>query len=107
MDEPRKRFGAMIAGLDIMTAGGPTRVHALLREARPVLLDFAATYADDRVKRIDATLSGVVELPVVGQVPLPPAVLVRPDGHVAWAGDGGVEGLRAACAVWFGRGFGA
>jgi 3-(3-hydroxy-phenyl)propionate hydroxylase len=122
MDEPRKRFGAMIAGLDIrydlgeghpllgrrmpdldiVTAGGPTRVYALLHDARPVLLNFAATYADDRVKRVDAAFDGVCELPVVGQVPLPPAVLVRPDGHVAWAGDGGAEGLRAACAAWFG-----
>lgn len=122
MDEPRKRFGAMIAGLDIRydlgeghpllgrrmpdldiaTAAGPTRVSALLHDARPVLLNFATTYADDRVKRIDATFDGVCELPVVGPVPLPPAVLVRPDGHVAWAGDGGADGLRAACTVWFG-----
>ncbi|SDD74242.1 3-(3-hydroxy-phenyl)propionate hydroxylase [Massilia sp. PDC64] len=122
MDEPRKRFGAMIAGLDIrydlgeghpllgrrmpdldiVTAAGPTRVYALLHEARPVLLNFAATYAADRVQRVDATTDGVCELPVVGAVPLPAAVLVRPDGHVAWAGDGGAEGLRAAVAAWFG-----
>jgi 3-(3-hydroxy-phenyl)propionate hydroxylase len=122
MEEPRKRFGAMIAGLDIrydlgaghpllgrrmpdldiVTAAGPTRVYALLHAARPVLLNFATTYADDRVKRIDATIDGVCELPVVGQVPLPPAVLVRPDGHAAWTGDGGAEGLRAACDTWFG-----
>ena len=122
MDEPRRRFGAMIAGLDvrydlgeghpllgrrmpdldIVTADGPTRVYALLHDARPVLLNFAATYANDRVKRIDAAFAGVCALPVVGPVPLPPAVLVRPDGHVAWAGDGGEEGLRAVCAAWFG-----
>ena len=122
MDEPRRRFGAMIAGLDvrydlgeghpllgrrmpdldIVTADGPTRVYALLHDARPVLLNFAATYANDRVKRIDAAFAGVCALPVVGPVPLPPAVLVRPDGHVAWTGDGGEEGLRAACAAWFG-----
>ena len=122
MDEPRKRFGAMIAGLDvrydlgagypllgrrmpdldIVTADGPTRVYALLHEARPVLLNFAANYADDRVRRVEATCDGVCELPVVGPVPLPSAVLVRPDGHVAWAGDGGAEGLNAACAAWFG-----
>jgi 3-(3-hydroxy-phenyl)propionate hydroxylase len=124
MDEPRKRFGAMIAGLDIrydlgaghpllgrrmpdldiVTAAGPTRVYALLHEARPVLLDFGMRVAvgDGRVKRVDATFGGVCELPVVGEVPLPAAVLIRPDGHVAWAGDGGTEGLRAACAAWFG-----
>jgi 3-(3-hydroxy-phenyl)propionate hydroxylase len=122
MDEPRRRFGAMIAGLDIrydlgeghpllgrrmpdldiVTAAGPTRVYALLHDACPVLLNLAATYADDRVRRIDATCRGVCELPVVGAVPLPAAVLVRPDGYVAWAGDGGADGLRAACAAWFG-----
>ncbi len=127
MDEPRKRFGAMIAGLDIrydlgaghpllgrrmpdldiVTAAGPTRVYALLHEARPVLLNFAADYADDRVQRVDAASGGACELPVVGPVPLPAAVLIRPDGYVAWAGDGGAEGLRAACAAWFGFGSGA
>jgi 3-(3-hydroxy-phenyl)propionate hydroxylase len=124
MDEPRKRFGAMIAGLDIayaanadhplvgrrmpdldiVTADGPTRVYALLRDARPVLLDFAATAgpAGDRVRRIDATFAGTCELPVIGTVRLPGAVLVRPDGHVAWAGDGAAHGLRDAMHTWFG-----
>jgi 3-(3-hydroxy-phenyl)propionate hydroxylase len=122
MDEPRKRFGAMIAGLDIrydlgeghpllgrrmpdldiVTADGPTRVYALLHEARPVLLDFTGNHAGDRVKRVDATFDGVCELPVVGAVPLPAAVLVRPDGYVAWAGEGGTAGLAAALQRWCG-----
>jgi 3-(3-hydroxy-phenyl)propionate hydroxylase len=124
MDEPRRRFGAMIAGLDIrydlgeghpllgrrmpdldiVTAAGPTRVHALLHDARPVLLDLGlgAMVDGGRVKRVEATFDGVCELPVVGVVTLPAAVLIRPDGHVAWAGDGGADGLRAACAAWFG-----
>jgi 3-(3-hydroxy-phenyl)propionate hydroxylase len=124
LDEPRKRFGAMISGLDIrygpgaghpllgrrmpdldiVTAAGPTRVYTLLRDARPVLLDFGMRAAIDggRVKRVEATLGGVCDLPVVGRVPLPAAVLVRPDGYVAWAGEGGAAGLRAACAAWFG-----
>jgi len=124
MDEPRRRFGAMIAGLDIrydlgaghpllgrrmpdldiVTAAGPTRVYALLHDGRPVLLDFGlcAMVHGGRVKRIEATFDGVCELPVVGAVPLPAAMLIRPDGYVAWAGDGGADGLRAACAAWFG-----
>jgi 3-(3-hydroxy-phenyl)propionate hydroxylase len=124
MDEPRKRFGAMIAGLDIayaanadhplvgrrmpdldiVTADGPTRVYALLRDARPVLLDFAGTAgpAGDRVRPIGATFAGTCELPVIGTVRLPGAVLVRPDGHVAWAGDGAAHGLRDAMHTWFG-----
>lgn len=124
LDEPRKRFGAMIAGLDIayaanadhplvgrrmpdldiVTADGPTRVYALLRAARPVLLDFCGMVdvAGDRVKRIGVAAAGTCELPVIGTVPLPGAVLVRPDGHVAWAGDGDAPGLRDAMHIWFG-----
>jgi 3-(3-hydroxy-phenyl)propionate hydroxylase len=125
MDEPRRRFGAMIAGLDIcydpgaghplagrrmpdldiVTADGPARVYPLLHDARPVLLDFAGAYgavAGTRVKYVRAAFDGVCSLPVVGTVPLPAAVLVRPDGHVAWAGDGGADGLRAALAAWVG-----
>jgi 3-(3-hydroxy-phenyl)propionate hydroxylase len=102
LGEGHPLLGRRMPDLDIVTAAGPTRVYALLHEARPVLLNFAATYADDRVQRVAATAEGACELPVVGAVPLPAAVLVRPDGHVAWAGDGGAEGLRAAVAAWFG-----
>jgi 3-(3-hydroxy-phenyl)propionate hydroxylase len=129
MDEPRKRYGALVAGLDIrydlgaghpllgrrmpdldiVTDDGPTRVYALLHEARPVLLDAGGAGAlriegwDDRVRRVAATCAATCDLPVVGAVPLPPAVLVRPDGHVAWTGDGGDEGLAAALTMWCGR----
>jgi 3-(3-hydroxy-phenyl)propionate hydroxylase len=129
MDEPRKRFGAMIAGLDvrydlgpghpllgrrmpdldIATDAGPTRVYALLHDARPVLLDFGGAGPlstegwSDRVKRVAATCAAVCELPVIGAVPVPPAVLVRPDGHVAWTGDGRAGGLADALATWCGR----
>ncbi|WP_075791771.1 FAD-dependent monooxygenase [Massilia putida] len=125
MDEPRKRFGAMISGLDIrhglgdghpllgrrmpdldiVTAIGPTRVYALLHEARPVLLNLGqpgAFAGVRRVKRVDATFAGVCELPVIGAVPMPAAVLIRPDGHVAWAGDAGAAGLAEALGAWFG-----
>jgi 3-(3-hydroxy-phenyl)propionate hydroxylase len=87
-----------------VTADGPTRVYALLRDALPVLLDFggAAHVAGDRVRRVGATAAGMCELPVIGTVPLPEAVLVRPDGHVAWAGDGDAPGLRDAMHTWFG-----
>jgi 3-(3-hydroxy-phenyl)propionate hydroxylase len=128
MDEPRRRFGAMVAGLDIrydlgpghpllgrrmpdldiVTDDGPTRVYALLHEARPVLFDFGAMGPlriegwDDRVRRVAATSARECELPVVGAVPLPPAVLVRPDGHVAWTGDAGRDSLAAALTLWCG-----
>jgi 3-(3-hydroxy-phenyl)propionate hydroxylase len=128
MDEPRKRYAAMISGLDIhydlgsghpllgrrmpdldlVTERGPQRVFTLLHAARPVLLNlgepgaFDITPWADRVRLVDARYAGVWELPVLGVVPAPSSVLIRPDGHVAWAGDGTEHGLRDALTTWFG-----
>ena len=113
MDEPRKRFAAMMSGLDIhydlgeghpllgrrmpdldlVTADGPLRVFTLLHDARPVLLNlgepggFDITPWADRVQLVDAEYAGTWELPVLGAVTAPAAVLIRPDGYVAWVGD--------------------
>ena len=113
MDEPRRRFAAMMSGLDIhydlgeghpllgrrmpdldlVTADGPLRVFTLLHDARPVLLNlgepggFDITPWADRVQLVDAEYDGTWELPVLGAVPAPTAVLIRPDGYVAWVGD--------------------
>jgi 2-polyprenyl-6-methoxyphenol hydroxylase-like FAD-dependent oxidoreductase len=130
MDEPRQRVAANLAALDIHydlgeehplvgrrmpdldleTADGPTRVFALLHDARPVLLNLAAPGGfnispwADRVRLVDATHDGMWELPVLGEVAAPPAVLIRPDGHVAWAGDLTDPALPRALAYWFGAG---
>jgi 2-polyprenyl-6-methoxyphenol hydroxylase-like FAD-dependent oxidoreductase len=128
MDEPRKRYAAMMSGLDIrydlgtghpllgrrmpdldlVTEGGPRRVFTLLHNARPVLLNLGEPGAldiarwADRVQRVDARYAGAWELPVHGVVAAPAAVLIRPDGHVAWVGDGTDHGLRDALTTWFG-----
>jgi hypothetical protein len=128
IDEPRKRFGAMLSGLDIhydlgdghpllgrrmpdldlITADGQLRVFELLHDARPLLLnlgqpgDFDITPWADRVQLIDASYKGEWELPVLGVVVAPTAVLVRPDGYVAWVGDGTNVGLTDALTTWFG-----
>jgi 3-(3-hydroxy-phenyl)propionate hydroxylase len=94
--------------LDLETADGPTRLFTLLHRARPVLLNLAeADSADigpwaDRVPVTSASYDGAWELPVIGQVPGPAAVLVRPDGYVAWVGHGSSEGLTDALTTWFG-----
>ena len=128
LDEPRKRYAGMMSGLDIhydlgrghpllgrrvpdldlVTERGPQRLFTLLHEARPVLLDLGARAAPDitpwvdRVRRIDARYDGVWELPVLGAVTAPAAVLIRPDGHVAWVGEGDDRGLADALTTWLG-----
>jgi 3-(3-hydroxy-phenyl)propionate hydroxylase len=129
MDEPRKRTAAMLSGLDIhydlgeghpllgrrmpdldlATTDGPKRVYELLYDARPVLLnrgpagDFDITPWTDRVHLVDASYDGRWELPVIGEVDGPNAVLIRPDGHVAWAGALTDPELPKALSKWFGE----
>jgi 2-polyprenyl-6-methoxyphenol hydroxylase-like FAD-dependent oxidoreductase len=128
MDEPRRRFAAMMSGLDIhydlgeghpllgrrmpdldlVTADGPLRVSALLHDARPVLLNlgepggFDIAPWSDRAQVVDATYAGAWELPALGEVSSPTAVLIRPDGYVAWVGDRTDAGLTDALTTWFG-----
>ena len=128
MDEPRKWLAGIISGLDIhydlgeghpllgrrmpdldlATAGGPTRVFELLHDARPLLLNLGEPRAfeiagwADRVRLIDAECAGPWELPVLGAVAAPTALLVRPDGYVAWVGAPSDPGLPDALGRWFG-----
>ncbi len=129
MDEPRKRYAAMMSGLDIRydlgeghpllgrrmpdldltTANGPLRVFTLLHGARPVLLNFGEpgefdiTRWADRLQLIDAKCEAAWELPAIGEVKAPGAVLIRPDGYVAWVGDQMQQGLTDSLTSWFGR----
>jgi 3-(3-hydroxy-phenyl)propionate hydroxylase len=96
--------------LDIATADGPLRVYELLHGAKPVLLNLGQprvpgiTPWTDRVQLIDAEYGGPWELPVLGPVTAPVAVVIRPDGYVAWVGDGTDTGLHDALTTWFGGG---
>jgi 3-(3-hydroxy-phenyl)propionate hydroxylase len=94
--------------LDLVTADGPRRVFTLLHEARPALINFAAPGRFDiapwanRIALIDARYAGTWELPALGTVAAPAAVLIRPDGYVAWIDDGTQQGLTDALTTWFG-----
>jgi 3-(3-hydroxy-phenyl)propionate hydroxylase len=130
MEEPRRQLAARVSGLDIhydlgpghpllgrrmpdldlVTASGPRRLFTLMHAARPLLLELdggrdgsdVAPWAD-RVQLVEAEALGPWELPVLGAVAAPTAVLVRPDGHVAWVGEQGARtGLGDALATWFG-----
>jgi 3-(3-hydroxy-phenyl)propionate hydroxylase len=128
LDEPRRRIAAMLTGLDIhydlgdghpllgrrmpdldlVTDEGTVRVSALLHDGRAVLLNLGApldcdpTPWSDRVRVVAAEYRGGWELPVLGHVAAPAAVLIRPDGYVGWVGDGTDAGLRDALTTWFG-----
>jgi len=127
-DEPRRRFAAMMFGLDIhyelgeghpllgrrmpdldlVTADGPLRAFEVLHDAKAVLLNlgepggFDVTPWADRVQLIDASYEGEWELPALGAVTASTAVLIRPDGYVAWVGDRTQLGLPEALTTWFG-----
>ncbi|MGH9272520.1 MAG: FAD-dependent monooxygenase, partial [Ilumatobacteraceae bacterium] len=129
MDEPRQHIAAMLSGLDLhyelgeghpllgrrmpdldlVSPDGPRRVFSLLHDARPVLLNLGAPGGFDvtpwapRLQLVDAAYRGTWELPALGEVAAPAAVLIRPDGHVAWVGEGpAAPGLRDALTTWFG-----
>jgi 3-(3-hydroxy-phenyl)propionate hydroxylase len=128
MEEPRKRIAAEMSGLcirydlgeghplvgrrmpdlDLVTPDGPMRVFTLLQNARPLLLNLGAPGSvdiapwSDRVRLVDANYNAPWELPALGLVSAPAAVLIRPDGYVAWVGEGTQDGLQDAMSTWFG-----
>jgi 2-polyprenyl-6-methoxyphenol hydroxylase-like FAD-dependent oxidoreductase len=128
MDEPRRRFAAMMSGLDIhydldpehpligrrmpdldvATTDGPLRVYSLLHHGRAALINFGKPGSievsgwADRVRLVEAKYAGTWELPALGVINGPAAVLVRPDGYVAWAGNSTDAGLTDALARWLG-----
>jgi len=128
LDEPRRRLAAIMSGLairydlgeghpllgrrmpnlDLVTADGPLRLFTLLHDARPVLLNldepgrFDIPAWRDRVRLVDAKSVGTWELPALGPVAAPAAVLIRPDGYVAWVGNHAQLGLADALTTWFG-----
>jgi 2-polyprenyl-6-methoxyphenol hydroxylase-like FAD-dependent oxidoreductase len=128
MEEPRRHLTALMTGLDIhyelgeghpllgrrmpdldvITSSGALRVYELLHDARPLLLNLGAPGSvdiagwADRVRLTDASHQGEWELPVIGVVTAPTAVLVRPDGYVGWVGSGAQQGLAEALTTWFG-----
>jgi hypothetical protein len=101
-------LGRRMPDLELTIAGQRQRAYTLLHEARAVLLCFNETCAREvgawagRVRRVEAQYTGAWDLPVLGVVPAPDAVLIRPDGYVAWVSEGSDRGLHDALTAWFG-----
>lgn len=130
MDAPRKRYAATLSQLDVHYAMGDLgaahpllgrrmpdldirvdgevqRLFQRLHGGHPLLLRLNGARAAhegwaDRVIALDARYDGAWELPAIGAVPAVDAVLIRPDGHVAWVSDGADRGLTEALTTWFG-----
>jgi hypothetical protein len=127
LDEPRKRYAGMISGLDIRydfgvghpllgrrmpdlelsTGEGARRLFTLLHAAKPVFINLGETPFDltgwaDRIEVVQAHYEGAWELPVVGTVTAPAAVLIRPDGHVVWTSEDRESDWHEALSTWFG-----
>jgi 3-(3-hydroxy-phenyl)propionate hydroxylase len=108
LGEGHPLLGRRMPDLDLVTDDETVRVYELLHEARPVLLNLGEPGTIDigpwteRVQLIDAKYEGPWELPAIGAVSAPAAVLVRPDGYVAWVGDETRQGLTDALTAWFG-----
>jgi 3-(3-hydroxy-phenyl)propionate hydroxylase len=101
-------LGRRMPDLDLLTANGSLRLFTLLHDARPILLNLGEPHSvditpwADRVRSIDATYTGLWELPVLGAITAPTTVLIRPDGYVAWVGTSIQSGLAEALTTWFG-----
>ena len=127
MEGPRQRLAAELSGLgirydlgdghpllgrrmpdlDLATDDGPRRVYSLLHEGRAVLLDLAVTPileapSAGHMRRLHARYDGPWVLPAIGAVAAPTGVLIRPDGHVGWVGEGDGQGLAQALEKWCG-----
>ncbi|GHA42183.1 putative monooxygenase [Streptomyces tauricus] len=113
LDGDHPLTGRRVPDADLKTPEGATRVHELLHTARPVLLDLRGSA---EVAAVAGEWAGLVDLvearsdddwrvPAVGRIPAPAALLIRPDGHVAWASAADApdtSALRTALATWLG-----
>ena len=90
-------LGRLAPDVPLVVSSAETHLAALLHPGRPVLLDLAGTFAawSPSVEVVAASSPSVSDID---------ALLLRPDGHVAWVGAAGSgdEGLAEAVHRWIG-----
>lgn len=92
-------LGPRMIDLDLTTENGPARVSDLLHSGRGVLLSL-----DGAPRSIDAwsgRVDHIIAKADAATVTEFPAVLIRPDGYIAWTATD-AEPLEAALTRWFG-----
>lgn len=95
--------GRWVPDFSVKTATGTARVAELARDGRPLLVDLTPAGSLAATHRTADGITVAAGRPV-GSVPAT-AVLVRPDGYVAWASSSEVPDSRAldrALRHWFG-----
>lgn len=110
-DAAHPLVGRRMPDIDLDPTGSRIRLFELLHGAQPVLVNFGSQELDGSagavagVRSVRVACDDALELPVFGIVASPRAALVRPDGHVAWAGEPTDPGLHRALTTSGGASF--
>jgi 2-polyprenyl-6-methoxyphenol hydroxylase-like FAD-dependent oxidoreductase len=104
VDEPHPLVGRWVPDFGVATPAGSRRIAELARDGRPLLVDLTDSgYVAAACTSVSDQLT-VAAGSAVGQLAAT-ALLVRPDGYVAWASSQlrpDLVGLRGALKRWFG-----
>jgi hypothetical protein len=108
LGDPDPLVGARMVDLSLQTEEGRTTVSTLLRSGHALLLELGghpspSTPVPDSVERVVARVIDSVVGTSLGASPGVDRLLIRPDGHVCWAGAGPDSSPESALRRWLSR----